>query len=127
MREVVTNLPDLTGGGAGITIPTVGPRRPRRTSATTASTFCSWLLAALAVRPAAWCSRSKFGFALRAINQDEDAAASMGINTTRDEGARVRRSPASSPALVGAAYAFQQVTIFPRRGCSTSTSPCSWW
>jgi branched-chain amino acid transport system permease protein len=24
MREVVTNLPDLTGGGAGITVPTVG-------------------------------------------------------------------------------------------------------
>ena len=28
MREVVTNLPDLTGGGAGISIPTVGPRAP---------------------------------------------------------------------------------------------------
>ena len=40
-------------------------------------------LAALSVLVGALVARNKFGYALRAIHQDEDAAAAMGINTTR--------------------------------------------
>jgi branched-chain amino acid transport system permease protein len=114
MREVVTNLPGITGGGAGISVPTVGK------AATTAylgnDGFCLLflLLAAFSVLVAALVSRSRFGFALRAINQDEDAAASMGVNTTRAKTLAFALSGFLT-GLVGATYAFQQVTIFPER------------
>jgi branched-chain amino acid transport system permease protein len=114
MREVVTNLPDLTGGGAGITVPTVGE------DATTAylgndGFYLLFLgVAGLSVAAALVIARSRFGLALRAINQDEDAAAAMGINTTR---AKVLAFSVSGllTGLVGGCYAFQQVVIFPER------------
>jgi branched-chain amino acid transport system permease protein len=113
MREVVTNLGWLTGGGAGITVPTVGGRGT------------AWLgndgfyllflaLAGLAVAVAALIARSRFGYGLRAINQDEDAAAAAGVNTTRAKVLALTGSAALT-ALVGSAYAFQQVTIYPQR------------
>ncbi|HET9257963.1 MAG TPA: branched-chain amino acid ABC transporter permease [Pseudonocardiaceae bacterium] len=113
MREVVTNLGPLTGGGAGITVPTVAGRGT------------PWLgndgfyllflaLAALAVAIAALISGSRFGYGLRAINQDEDAAASAGVNTTRAKVLALMISAAIT-ALAGSAYAFQQVTIYPQR------------
>src|SRR5450759_1825144 len=82
-REIVLNVPKVTGGGAGITVPAVGP------SATTSypgnTGFLYYFLALLVVAMLAVyaIARSRFGFALRAINQDEDAAAAAGINTTR--------------------------------------------
>lgn len=114
MREVVTNLPSLTGGGAGITLPTVGVQ------ATTAylgndGFFLLFLgLAVVAVVIGGLVGRSKFGFALRAINQDEDAAGAMGVNTTRSK-VTVFALSGFVTGIVGAAYAFQQVTIFPAR------------
>jgi branched-chain amino acid transport system permease protein len=113
MREVVTNLGWLTGGGAGITVPTVGGRGT------------AWLgndgfyllflaLAGLTVAVAALIAPSRFGYGLRAINQDEDAAAAAGVNTTRAKVLALTVSAALT-ALVGSAYAFQQVTIYPQR------------
>jgi branched-chain amino acid transport system permease protein len=113
MREVVTNLGPLTGGGAGITVPTVAGRGT------------PWLgndgfyllflaLAVLAVAVAVLISRSRFGYGLRAINQDEDAAAAAGVNTTRAKVAALAIS-AVITGLVGSAYAFQQITIYPQR------------
>jgi branched-chain amino acid transport system permease protein len=113
MREVITNLGPLTGGGAGITVPTVAGRGT------------PWLgndgfyllflaLAVLAVAVAVLISRSRFGYGLRAINQDEDAAAATGVNTTRAKVAALSVSAAIT-ALVGSAYAFQQITIYPQR------------
>ena len=114
MREVVTNLPELTGGGAGITVPTVGTRASTPYLGNDGFYLLFLALAVLSVVVAGLVSRSKFGFALRAINQDEDAAASMGVNTTR---AKVLAFALSGflVGLVGASYAFQQVTIFPER------------
>jgi branched-chain amino acid transport system permease protein len=114
MREVVTNLTDLTGGGAGITVPTVG------NNATTAylgndGFYLLFLgLAVLSVIVGGLVARNKFGYALRAINQDEDAAAALGINTTRMKVLTFALSGFIT-GLVGASYAFQQVTIFPER------------
>ena len=113
MREVVTNLGWLTGGGAGITVPTVGGRGT------------AWLgndgfyllfltLAGLAVGVATLIARSRFGYGLRAINQDEDAAAAAGVNTTRAKVLALAISAAIT-GLAGSAYAFQQVTIYPQR------------
>lgn len=114
MREVVTNLPDLTGGGAGITIPTVGNQATTPYLGNDGFYLLFLVLAALAVLIGGLVSRNKFGFALRAINQDEDAAASMGINTTRTKVAAFSLSGFVT-GLVGATYAFQQVVIFPER------------
>ncbi|MEO7982311.1 MAG: branched-chain amino acid ABC transporter permease [Sporichthyaceae bacterium] len=113
-REVVTNLPGLTGGGAGITLPTVGAEAVTKYLGNDGFYLLFLMLAAFAVLVGALVSRSKFGFALRAIHQDEDAAAALGINTTRTKVLTFALSGFVT-GLVGAAYAFQQVTIFPQR------------
>jgi branched-chain amino acid transport system permease protein len=113
-REIVLNVPKVTGGGAGITVPAVGP------SATTSypgnTGFLYYFLALLVVAMLAVyaIARSRFGFALRAINQDEDAAAAAGINTTRMKIAAFMVSGAIT-AAAGSIYAFQQVSIYPDR------------
>ncbi len=112
MREVVTNLPDLTGGGAGITIPTVGADAPTAYLGNDGFYVFFLLLAAFAVLTVALVARSRFGCGLRAINQDEDAAASMGVPTTRVKVAVFALSGLLA-GLAGSAYAFQLVTIYP--------------
>jgi branched-chain amino acid transport system permease protein len=59
-------------------------------------------------------SRSRFGYALRAISQDEDAAGAAGINTTQAKIAAFAITGVLT-ALAGALYAYQQVTIYPPR------------
>jgi branched-chain amino acid transport system permease protein len=113
-REVVTNLPRITGGGAGISIPTVGPDATTGYLGNDGFYVLFLLLAALATAVVAVVSGSKQGFALRAINQDEDAAAALGVNTTRTK-VGVFALSGFLTGLVGAGYAFQQVTIFPAR------------
>jgi branched-chain amino acid transport system permease protein len=114
MREVVTNLPELTGGGAGITIPTVGAEATTPWLGNDGFYLLFLGLAALSVLVGGLVARNKFGYALRAIHQDEDAAASMGINTTRMKVLAFALSGFIT-GLVGSTYAFQQVTIFPQR------------
>jgi branched-chain amino acid transport system permease protein len=113
-REVVTNLPDLTGGGAGITVPTVGNQATTNYLGNDGFYLLFLALAALAVLVGGLVSGNRFGFALKAIHQDEDAAASMGVNTTRTKVLTFALSGFLT-GLIGAAYAFQQVTIFPER------------
>ena len=114
MREVVTNIPRLTGGGAGITIPTVGDEATTTYLGNDGFYLLFLAVAALALLIGMLVSRNKFGFALRAIHQDEDAAGAMGINTTR---AKVLAFSLSGliTGLVGASYAFQQAVIYPDR------------
>jgi len=68
----------------------------------------------VAVAAAFAVSRSRFGYGLRAIHDDEQGAAATGINTTRAKLAAFALSGALT-ALVGALFAFQQVTIYPER------------
>jgi branched-chain amino acid transport system permease protein len=113
MREVVTNLGWLTGGGTGITVPTVAGRGTLWLG--NEGFYLLFLaLAVLAVVFAVLIYRSRFGYGLRAINQDEDAAAAAGVNTTQAK-VLVLSISAALTGLVGAAYAFQQVTIYPQR------------
>lgn len=114
MREVVNNLEGLTGGGSGITVPSVGDHMVTAYLGNDGFYILFLLLAAVAVVVSGLVARSRFGFALRAINQDEDAAAAAGVNTTR---AKVTAFSLAGflTGLIGAAYAFQQVTIFPER------------
>jgi branched-chain amino acid transport system permease protein len=114
LREVVLNLPDLTGGGAGITLPSVGAGATTPWLGNDGFYVLFLLLAAAVVAISAFVSVTRGGYALRAIHQDEDAAAALGINTTRVKTLTFAGSAALT-ALIGAAYAFQQVTIFPER------------
>ncbi|MCU7729904.1 branched-chain amino acid ABC transporter permease [Actinoplanes sp. KI2] len=114
IREVVTNLPELTGGGAGITLPTVGDQAVTPYLGNDGFYLLFLALAALAVLVSGLVAGSRAGFALRAIHQDEDAAGAMGVNTTRIKVVTFALSGFIT-GLVGAAYAFQQVTIFPER------------
>jgi branched-chain amino acid transport system permease protein len=113
-REVVINLPELTGGGGGITLPTVGSAATTRYLGNDGFYLLFLALAAVALLVSGVISHSKFGYALRAIHQDEDAAAAVGINTTRAKVATFALS-GFLVGMVGAAYAFQQVTIYPER------------
>ena len=114
LRELVTNVPRWTGGGAGITIPSTGDRAPTPWLGNDGFYLLFLGLAVLSALVVALISRSRTGYALRAINQDEDAAASMGVNTTWAKTVAFGVSAALAGAA-GAAYAFQQVTIYPER------------
>lgn len=114
MREVITNVPSITGGGAGISVPVVGDDATTAYLGNDGFYLLFLALAAGSVLVSGLVTRSRFGFALRAINQDEDAAASMGVNTTRTKVLTLTASGFIT-GLVGASYAFQQVTIFPER------------
>ena len=109
-REVVINLDGLTGGGGGITVPTVGAAAATKYLGNDGFYLVYLALAVAALLITGLVSRSKFGFAMRAIHQDEDAAAAVGINTTR-----TKVLTYALTGLVGATYAFQQVTIYPER------------
>lgn len=78
-REIVVNLPKLTGGGKGITLPFY----PGDIDAQ--QLFFYYLMFGLAVTATLlvwWVSRSRLGYALRALRADEDGAKTMGIETT---------------------------------------------
>ncbi len=80
MREIANNWEDLTGGAIGMNIPIVAG------SARDVGIFfylAMWSLAAIALLVTALLSRSKFGFSLRCIRQNEAAASMVGINVFR--------------------------------------------
>lgn len=114
MREGVINLPGLTGGNKGITIPAVGSEATASYPGNTGFYFYFLALAVIATAAVWGVSRSRFGYALRAISQDEDAAGAAGINTTRMKIAAFAITGVLT-ALAGALYAYQQVTIYPPR------------
>jgi branched-chain amino acid transport system permease protein len=106
---VVANLP-ATGGGEGIV---VRGGLPFTRVALEQAFYLSYLaLALLAVATAWWLERSRFGFGLRAIRDDEDVALSVGVNATR---LKVLALGLSSffPGAVGALYAHQASYVAP--------------
>ncbi|MFQ5340228.1 MAG: branched-chain amino acid ABC transporter permease [Anaerolineae bacterium] len=74
MREVVINL-DITEGNTGIVLPLI--RNPEM--------FYYFMLGTLVLTLAVtfWFTRRRLGYGLVAIREDEDAAASAGVDTTR--------------------------------------------
>jgi branched-chain amino acid transport system permease protein len=114
LREVVTNLPDLTGGGAGITIPSITGDAPTRWLGNDGFYLLFLGLAVAVIAADLLVAQTRSGYALRAIHQDEDAAAAMGVNTTVAKTLAFVGSAALTGAI-GSAYAFQQVTFYPER------------
>jgi branched-chain amino acid transport system permease protein len=113
-REIVVNLDGLTGGNSGITVPAVGAEAVTSYPGNTGFYFYFLALALLATAVVWLVARSRFGYGLRAIAQDEAAAAAAGVNTTRLKVSAFALSGLLA-AMAGAIYAFQQVTIYPPR------------
>jgi branched-chain amino acid transport system permease protein len=112
LREVVVNLPRLTGGGGGITIPAVGAHAPTQWLGEDGFYILFLLIAVGVCAVTIAVSASRAGYALRAVNQDEDAAAAMGINTTLAK-TLAFAGAAGLTGAVGAAQAFQIQAIYP--------------
>ncbi|HEY8768974.1 MAG TPA: branched-chain amino acid ABC transporter permease [Thermoleophilaceae bacterium] len=113
-REVVINLTGLTGGGKGITIPAVGQKATTSYPGNTGFYFYFLTLAVITMLVVWGVAHSRFGYALRAIAQDEEAAAAAGINTTRAKIAAFALAGLLT-SVAGAIYAYQQVSIYPTR------------
>lgn len=78
LREIVNTLPDFTGGGKGVNLPLL------KLSVTGQAQFFFYAMLPLAVLTVATTiviHRSKLGFGLRCIQQNESAADIIGINT----------------------------------------------
>jgi branched-chain amino acid transport system permease protein len=78
LREIVNTTPDLTGGGMGLNLPIL------RLSVTAQAQFFFYAMLALAVlcmAVAIVIHHGKLGFGLRCIQQNEDAANMLGVNT----------------------------------------------
>jgi branched-chain amino acid transport system permease protein len=112
LREVINNMTGVTGGGAGITIPTFGANAPTPYFGKEGFYVAFLILAALAVAISALLARSRFGYAMVGVHQDEDAAGAVGINTTF---VKVTAFAVSGGIVgaVGAFYAFQQIEFYP--------------
>ena len=118
-REVINNLTPLTGGGGGITIPTFGDQAPTAYFGKPGFYLAFLVVAAASVAVATLLARSRLGFAMVAVHQDEDAAAALGINTTLVKVTAFGVS-AAIVACAGAFYAFQQIEFYPTDVFDTS-------
>jgi branched-chain amino acid transport system permease protein len=107
VRLIAKNLPSVTGGDVGAPVPSLFPR----------NTMVSFYYACLVLTMAAfalsyWVERSRFGYYLLAIREDEDTALSVGINTARVKLWSLLLSAALS-AVAGALYASLFLFIVP--------------
>jgi len=116
VRLVAKNLPDVTGGDVGTQVPLLF------TESSIKSFYISGvLLTALAFVLTAWIERSKFGYYLMAIREDEDTAMSVGVNTSRVKLWSLLISAALT-AIGGALYASLFLFIVPDQVMSLDMS-----
>jgi branched-chain amino acid transport system permease protein len=101
VRLVISSWGSLTGGGEGLNVPLVGGG-PNAVAYTFLIVMMSIMLIVFAVTVAV--DRTRLGFGLRCIEQNEDAADMVGIDTTRYKVIAYALS-AMFCGTVGAAYA----------------------
>jgi branched-chain amino acid transport system permease protein len=80
MREIANNWEGLTGGAIGLNVPILAGS-PRAVGIF--FYFAMWVLVVVAFALTAMIANSKFGFGLRCIRQNENAASMVGINVFR--------------------------------------------
>lgn len=107
LRLTSKNLDQLTGGDVGLQVPALFPRDPTRWS----------LLAAIGLTAVALVStarivRSRFGYALQAVREDEDTTLACGIDAARTKLLAFMISAAFT-ALGGALYGSLYFYIVP--------------
>lgn len=80
LREIINGLTDLTGGGMGLNLAAPKLGVDQQAQLFYAAMF---VLAFAALATTVWLDRSRLGFGLRCIEQNEDAAIRIGIRTVR--------------------------------------------
>lgn len=105
LQEVVTSWASLTGGGTGLNLPVVPWSIAEQARF---FYYAMAVIAALALASFALVSRSKLGFGLRCIQQNETAATMIGVNGT----AYKTVAFALSAVFVGAAGAVYASWVF---------------
>src|SRR5215469_16065673 len=105
VRVIMNNL-DITGGASGYRITEDKPFNPLE------HYYTAIAAVALAVLVSTIIANSKFGLALRAIKQDQDAAADLGVNpyTTK---LWIHAIAAGLTGMAGGAYARYHAFIYP--------------
>lgn len=104
-RVIMNNLP-FTGGASGLRVIEPGPFQQLD------HYYTAIIVMALAVALSAWIAASKFGLALRAIKQDQDAAADVGVNPYTSK-LWVHAIAAALTAVAGGVYARYHAFIYP--------------
>jgi branched-chain amino acid transport system permease protein len=107
LRLVAKNLPSVTGGDVGVQVPALFTQ-----SATRSFYWSGVLLTAFAFALTAWIERSRFGYYLMAIREDQDTALSVGVNAARCKLWALLISAAIT-GLGGALYASMFLFIVP--------------
>lgn len=114
VRVIMNNL-DITGGASGYRILENGPFRPLE------HYYTAIILAALAVVVSSIISGSRFGLALRAIKQDQDAAADVGVNPYTSK-LWIHAIAAALTGIAGGVYARRAGFFYPGDVFSFQTS-----
>jgi branched-chain amino acid transport system permease protein len=107
VRLIAKNLPDVTGGDVGTTVPLLFPHNSMRSFY-----YACVSLTMVSFAVSYWVERSRFGYYLMAIREDEDTALSVGVNTARVKLWSLLLSAALS-ALAGSLYASLFLYIVP--------------
>ena len=113
-RVIMNNLA-ITGGASGFRITEHGPFRQVE------HYYTALGMAALAVAASLFIALSKFGFALRAIKQDEDAAADLGVNPFAYKLA-IHAVAAAFTGIAGGVFARYAAFIYPQGVFAFQTS-----
>ena len=107
VRLIAKNVPSLTGGDVGVAVVSLFPRN------TMVSFYYACIfLTVVSFAICYWVERSRFGYYLMAIREDEDTALSVGVNTARVKLWALLLSAAMS-AVAGALYASLFLYIVP--------------
>jgi branched-chain amino acid transport system permease protein len=114
VRVVMSNL-EFTGGASGLRIV------EKAAFEQTEHYYTAVVVALVSVAASMLISKSKFGLALRAIRQDEDAAGDVGVNAFVCK-LWVHAAAAALTALAGAAFARYAAFIHPQGVFSFNTS-----
>ena len=101
LREITNSATDLTGGGMGLNLPVLAMNV---TDQTRLFYYAMFAVAAAALATTALIDGNRVGFALRCIQQNEDAAISLGVDAPRYKVAALALS-AVFPGMCGGIYA----------------------
>jgi branched-chain amino acid transport system permease protein len=107
LRLTAKNLDDLTGGDVGLQVPALFGSSPTR-----GAYWAAVALTAAAFTATALITRSRFGYALQAVREDEDTTLACGIDPVRTKLIAFMISAAFT-ALGGALYASLYFYIVP--------------
>jgi branched-chain amino acid transport system permease protein len=107
LRLAAKNLVPITGGDVGLPVPGLFAK-----SFVRSLYLAAILLTAVALGITAWVSRSRFGYYLMAIREDEDTALSVGVNAARSK-LGVLLISAALTALGGGLYGSLFLFIVP--------------